>query len=107
MKKVMCGILAIIAVLCITISAYAEGEMYSHLTIVVDKEQTDENMWLIYCEDKSGDIWAFYADEDEWEPGDICNLLIKCTEEDEEIIEVYWEGYIENLDLFFFLTEWR
>ncbi len=83
--------------------AEARPEFYPKLTIVVSVTQED-GLWIIECMDKNGDIWAFYDDEESWAIGDIANLLMMTVSnniEEDEIIEVYWEGYIENF------TEWH
>lgn len=99
MKKVVAIIIVIIA-LCAIATAAAEvsdhSRLYPRLTIVIEKEQiSDTGLWVIYCQDKDGNIWAFYDDEEVWNVGDIANLLmwnISEHEEEDEIIEVYWEG---------------
>lgn len=87
------------------------GGLYPRLTIVVEKEQmADSGLWVIYCQDRDGNVWAFYDDEGEWNVGDIANLLMLSVnehEEEDEIIEVYWEGYTENPAEFFSLEGWR
>lgn len=87
------------------------GEFYPRLTVVVEKEQiADTGLWVIYCQDKNGNVWGFYDDEGEWNIGDIANLLMwnmSEREEEDEIIEVYWEGYTENPTGFFSLEKWR
>lgn len=114
MKKAIAIIIAITA-LCAIATATAEvgdrGEFYPRLTVVVEREQiADTDLWVIYCQDKDGNVWTFYDDEGEWNIGDIANLLMwnmgECEEED-EIIEVYWEGYTENPAEFFSLEGWR
>lgn len=85
------------------------GEFYPRLTVVVEKEQLGQT-WLITCQDKDGELWAFYNDEGEWDVGDIANLLMwnmHEREEDDEVVEVYWEGYIEDINLFFQMKGWR
>lgn len=110
MKKII-AILITIIILCAIITATAEvgdrGEFYPRLTVIIEKKQiTNTDSWIIYCQDKDGNVWAFYDDEEEWNVGDIANLLMwnigECEEED-EIIEVYWEGYTENPAGFFSL----
>lgn len=92
-------------------SAEAErGEFYPKLAVVVETEQTSADLWIITCEDRMGNLWAFYDDARKWEVGDIANLLmwnIGEYEEDDEIIEVYWEGYTENIKEFFQINGWR
>lgn len=114
MKKVIAIIITIIT-LCAIATATAEvdnhGRFYPRLTIVVEKEQmADSGLWVIYCQDREGNVWAFYDDEGEWDVGDIANLLMQNIsehEEEDKIIEVYWEGYTENLAEFFSLEGWR
>lgn len=80
------------------------GEFYPRLTVVVDRHPADiDGIWQVVCLDKDGDEWVFYDDEGEWDPGDLCNLIMWKMGEDEyddEIIEVYWEGYTENINDF-------
>ena len=86
------------------------GEFYPKLAIVVETELVTPDLWVVTCEDREGNLWAFYDNEVVWEVGDIANLLMRDIgerEEDDEIIEVYWEGYAENIEEFFHVTEWR
>lgn len=86
------------------------GEFYPKLVVVVETEQISTDLWIITCEDRTGNLWAFYDDAREWSVGDIANLLMWNMgerEEDDEIIEVYWEGYTENIEEFFYVTGWR
>lgn len=112
MKKVVAIIVTIIA-LCAIATATAEvgGKFYPRLTVVVEKEQiADTGLWVIYCQDREGNVWAFYDDGGEWNVGDIANLLmlkVSEREEEDEIIEVYWEGCTENPAGFFSLEGWR
>ena len=80
-------------------------EIYPKLTVVIDSTKIDD-LWLVSCRDKEGNVWAFWDDEGTWAYGDIANLLMWNLEED-EIIEVYWEGYTENVQLFFQTMRWR
>lgn len=120
MKEVKIITIAVIVTIAIMLScacampAYAEqdkGEFYPRLTVVIEKEQiANTGLWLIYCQDKDGSVWAFYDDEGEWDVGDIANLLmwnVGEREEKDEIIEVYWEGYTEDIDSFFQIEGWR
>ena len=114
MKKVIAIIITIIT-LCVITAATAEmsdrGEFYPRLTIVVEKEQiTNTDLWIIYCQDRNGNVWAFYDNEGKWSIGDIVNLLmwnVGKYEEEDEIIEAYWEGYTENPAGFFSLEGWH
>lgn len=80
-------------------------EFYPKLTVVV-AIHTD----TVICQDKKGNLWAFFSDEDEWAVGDICNLMmwnVSENIEEHEIVEVYWEGHTEDVDNFFQMIEWR
>lgn len=85
------------------------GEFYPKLTIVVDCVELG-GLRYIACQDKEGNIWGFYDDNHEWKEGDIANLLMwnlgEC-EEDNEIIEVYWEGHSKNTEEFFNTVKWH
>jgi len=120
MKEIKIIIIAVVITVAIMLScacampACAEqdrGEFYPRLTVVVEKEQIGESgLWVITCRDKGGNLWAFYDDGGEWDIGDIANLLMWNMgehEEDDEIIEVYWEGYTEDIDSFFQMEGWR
>lgn len=94
--------------------AYAEdmtdrGEFYPLLTIVVDKDYSEQ--WpMVICEDKQGNMWSFYDDEDMWKIGDIANLLMWNMGgdiENDEVIEVYLEGHTDNLKMFFQTNGWK
>lgn len=113
----ICIIATIITAIIICSCAYAmpakaeaaRPEFYPKLTVVFETEKVSD-YWIISCVDKSQNVWTFYDDEGTWEKGDIANLLMWTTgenEEDDEIIEVYWEGYIENINLFFQINGWR
>ena len=85
------------------------GEFFPKLVIVISKAKVN-NQWLISCEDREGNIWGFWDEEGTWERGDIANLLmwsIGDSPADYEIINVYWEGYTENIRSFFQTIEWR
>lgn len=113
MKKSTKAIIAIVIIItsCMVIcSATAEeyGEFYPRLTIVFQIENASDCR-IVYCIDKSQNIWSFFDDEFEYEPGDIVNLLMWNNNSDitqHEIIEIYWEGYTENLNLFFEMGGW-
>ena len=102
MKKVL--VLALCAMMMVgVVSAHAES-LYPRLCIVIEVYNG-----IVICQDKGGNLWAFYNEDDEWEVGDICNLLMDDNSDDiteHEIVEVFWEGYTENIDLFFVLNGW-
>ena len=95
--KTITIIITLAVVLSCTYAEQVRGEFYPRLTVVVEKEQIEQSdLWIITCKDRVGNLWAFYDDEGEWDIGDIANLLmwnIGEREEDDEIIEVYWEGH--------------
>ena len=91
------------------VHAEDHGEFYPKLTVVFETEKVGA-IWVVHCMDKSQNVWSFYDYEGTWAKGDIANLLmwdLNEHEEDDEIIEVYWEGYTENLETFFHVIEWR
>lgn len=117
MKELKVSIIAMIIACAIIIScacacpANAEeyGEFYPRLTVVFQIENTND-FRIVYCTDKSQNTWVFFDHEFQYESGDIANLLMWNNNPDitkHEIIEVYWEGYTENLDLFFEMDGWR
>ena len=86
------------------------GEFYPKLAVVVSSVRIDTGLWVVDCQDRTGNVWSFFDDEGTWVIGDIANLLmwdLGEREEDDEIVEVYWEGYTENLESFFKTLEWR
>jgi hypothetical protein len=100
-------VMIFVMVTCGCICAQADeldrGEFYPKLAVVIHVE-TIENTNIITCEDGSRSQWAFFDDEDYYKEGDIVNLLmwnLNEHEEDDEIVEVYREGHIDNLNLFF------
>ena len=119
MKEAKTAIIATIITIMILIScacampAYAEqerGEFYPRLTVIVASTRIDTRLWVIDCRDKDGNVWSFFDDEGTWEKGDIANLLMWNMgeqEEDDEIIEVYWEGYTENVTEWLQMEGWR
>lgn len=101
MKKIACLVLVLCALTTVAYGDMDRGEFYPRLTVVVSCIEK-HNEYIIDCIDKSGNIWSFYSDE-VWNIGDMANLLmwnITGVEEEDEIVEVYYEGYISNLNLF-------
>ena len=98
----------IIIALCGVATANAEdrGEFYPRLAVVTAWEQiSDTDLWIIDCTDKDGKVWSFYGEEEDAEIGNIFNLLmwnIGEVEEEDEIVEVYYEGRMSEEAL----TEW-
>ena len=118
MKEVKTIIIATIITCLIIIStafalpAQAESrpEFYPRLTVVVNSTRIESHTWVVECQDKEGNRWAFFDDVGTWSRGDIANLLmwaITDKEEEDEIVEVYWEGYTENIESYFRLMGWR
>lgn len=90
--------------------AEQKGEFYPKLAIVVNVKQVAEKLWVVECEDRTGNMWSFFDDMSAWAVGDIANLLmwnLGENEEEDEIIEVYWEGYAEDMEMFFQTVEWH
>jgi len=101
MKASRIAIIAtIITVVIITLCGIATAEtLYPRLTVVIGSEEVAPNLWEIECVDKVGHVWSFLEDEEPWNVGDIANLLMVDLGEDEEthkIIEVWFEGHLEN-----------
>ena len=118
MKETTICIIAVIITCIILIScacampAVAEeyGEFYPRLSVVISSIYAENNMWIVTCQDKDGNRWAFFNDTDDWDTGDICNLLMWNVDEDitlHEIVEVYWEGYTEDITLWMEINGWR
>lgn len=110
MKKIT----AIILTFAIVLPACAEigdrGEFYPRLAVVTRYEQ-EGNLWIIDCTDKDGMVWSFYGEEEDAHIGNVFNLLMWNmgeAEEHDEIIEVYYEGCMDNQALLAWLTgEWQ
>lgn len=86
------------------------GEFYPRLSIMISSIHADNGLWVITCQDKEGNRWAFFSDEDDWQTGDICNLLMWNIDTDitlHEVVEVYWEGYTEEISLWKQINGWR
>lgn len=119
MKEIKTATIATIITIMILIScacampAYAERpEFYPLLTIVVSTDNTGET-YCVNCRDKEGNIWSFYEypeDGEKWARGDIANLLMMTIDdihENDQIVEVYWEGYTENVTEWLQMEGWR
>lgn len=120
MKNIKAAIIATILTCAILIScafvlpACAEvgdrGEFYPRLTVVTSYERVGD-LWIIDCTDKDGMVWSFYGEEEDAHIGNMFNLLMWNmgeAEEDDEIIEVYYEGCMDNQALLAWMTgEWQ
>ena len=62
MRKIMCGILALML----------SRHLYANLTTIVE---IDRNADVVTCEDYNGNLWEFTGCED-WYVGDLCNLVM-------------------------------
>ena len=108
--------IAIILTCGFALSASAEvgdrGEFYPLLAVVTGYKQIgDTDLWIIDVTDKDGRVWSFYGEEEDCHIGTMFNLLM-CNmgeaEEDDEIVEVYYEGTMDNAALMAWLTgEWQ
>lgn len=114
MKKITAIITALILTFAFVLPACAEigdrGEFYPRLAVVTSYEQVGD-LWVIDCTDKDGMVWSFYGEEEDAHIGNVFNLLMWNmgeAEEDDEIIEVYYEGCMDDQALFAWLTgEWQ
>ena len=105
----------IIIALCgcvMTASAEDRGEFYPRLAVVTAFERLgDTDEWIIDCTDKEGNVWSFYGEKEDARIGNIFNLLMWNmgeAEEDDEIVEVYYEGRLDNSALMAWLGgEWQ
>lgn len=116
MKTLKIAIIATIATtliiaLCGIATATAEvgdrGEFYPLLTVVTGYEQLgDTDIWTIDCTDRFGRVWSFYGEKEDAHIGYIYNLLmwnLGETEEEDEVIEVYYEGMMTVSEMTNFL----
>lgn len=110
MKQTKVAIIATIVTIAIMLAtacampAYAEQSDFYHLTtVVVGWERIgDTDLYVIDCMTQDGNVWSFYEDEEHWTIGDIAILYMwKCTEaeEDDEVIDVAWGGYMEVMEM--------
>ena len=102
------AVVCVVMIVCGCAVAEDRGEFYPKLTVVFDTEEIG-NARVIYCVDKAQNVWSFYDDYNEWDVGDIANLLMwKLNEhdEDDEIVEVYWEGHTEEPENLWGNLEW-
>lgn len=114
MKKLINTIVVIIIACTIYTSTYAEdmsdrGEFYPLLTVVVDKTHWTDNVYIIICEDSTGNLWCFFDEDNTWNIGDIANLLMWNMGgpiEEDEIVEIYWTGYTDNIEQFYQVMGW-
>lgn len=77
------------------------GEFYPRLAVVVGYEHIgDTDLWIIDCMDKDGQVWSFYGEEEDAHIGNVFNLLMWNLggehEEEDEIVEVYYEGRMDQ-----------
>ena len=116
MKTITAIALALILTIAIALPATAEvgdrGEFYPRLAVVTAYERIgDTDLWIIEVTDKDGEVWSFYGEEEDAHVGIMFNLLMWNmgeAEEEDEIIEVYYEGRLDNAGLMAWLTgEWQ
>ena len=95
--------MAIIIACSFALPAVAEvgdrGEFYPRLTVVVGYQHIGADLWVIECMDKDGQVWSFYGEEEDAHIGNVFNLLMWNMgerEEEDEIIEVYYEGRMDD-----------
>jgi len=91
-------------------AAAVRPEFYPKLTIAVSCTAIDPDFRVIDCIDREGKKWSFFDDEGIWQEGDIVNLLMWAlneNEEEDEIVEVYWEGHTDNITNWLQTEGWR
>ena len=111
MKRIIATIITI-TILTACACAIAEvgdrGEFYPRLAVVTSYERIeDSDLWVITCTDKDGNEWAFYGEDEDAHIGNIFNLLmwnLGETEEEDEIVEVYYEGEMTPVELAHWMT---
>ena len=62
----------------------------------------DTDLRTIDCLAEDGNVWSFYDNEGDLDIGDTVTLVMwECTEaeEDDEIVDVIWTGYIEPVEM--------
>ena len=99
MRKLI-AVCMLLALVLGTACAEDRGEFYPLLTIVIDVINDTDEIYIILCEDMSGNVWQFYDEENFWKVGDLCNLLMwnmGGPQTEDEIIEVYYEGNMAGL----------
>lgn len=103
MKTIKNTIIIIIIVLlsCASLTiveAEDRGEFYPKLAVVTGYERVgDTDEWIIYITDRNGQIWSFYGETEDAHIGILFNILmwnISEVEEEDEIIDVYYEGQL-------------
>lgn len=115
MKSIKIVIIATIATIALIFAcgvATAEtadrGEFYPRLAVVTAWEQIgDTDLYIITVIDKDGNEWGFYGEKEDAHIGNIYNLLmwnLGEAEEEDEIVEVYFEGCMNEDALYDWLT---
>ncbi len=95
------AIIALFGVATASAEAVDRGEFYPKMSVVTGIDQIgDTNLFTVTVIDKDGHEWSFFDDEGEWQIGDIANLLMRNLsnerEEEDEIVEVYYEGTMDE-----------
>lgn len=112
MKKIVATIITI-AILTVCACAVAEvgdrGEFYPRLTVVTSYERLgDTDEYIITCTDKDGADWEFYGEAEDAHIGIMFNLLMWNMgeeEEQDEIIEAYYEGEMSPAEMAWWLAQ--
>ena len=107
--SIICAVMVICG--CACAQAELRPEFYPKLAIVASCTRIgDTPLYAVNCIDRNGNEWGFFDDEGLWKQGDIANLLMWATtdrEEEDEVVEVYWEGYTENVTEWLHNNGWR
>ena len=101
-------IIVILSCASLTIAeAEDRGEFYPKLAVVTGYERIgDTEEWIIYLTDRDGQIWSFYGEAEDAHIGILFNMLMwnmSEVEEEDEIIEVYYEGRLTPVEIMKFL----
>ena len=98
MMKVFALMMVMVLVLATAGAESLPEDCYILPTVVIGWDEVEENVFVIDCLDKEGNVWQFFNEGKEWAIGDLCDLVMwACSEEIEEheIVDVVWTGYIE------------
>jgi len=93
MKKLamICTILTVAFMIAVAIAMPAVAEEEPVTAVVIGSAEVENGLWKVDCLLDDGNVWAFLADCDEWERGDLARLFF----DGDEIADVEWIGYFD------------
>jgi len=97
MKKLIALVVLLVMISGVACADMDRGEKYPRLTIITDINVITPEFCIVTCVDMRGGEWTFFCEEGDWMEGDLANLLMWNMgeeEENDEIIEIYYEGNI-------------